>query len=471
VHGILRYLPVVAAIVIIAAGPGATRSAAASGGQCGGTGLAAARTGRLPDGARYTLQCPGGNWNGTLFLYSHAYARPGSANPPQDDGDRLTGGWLLRHGFALAGSSYATAGWAVRAALRDQIATLDAFDRDYGRPARTIAWGHSMGGLISAALVQRDPRRFAAALPMCGVLAGGVAFWNTALDSEIAFQHLIDPAIRVAQIPDPRSNVAAAISAARAAQQTAAGRARLALVAALADRPGWFGRLAPRPGAREYAAQEDDQLRWDTRLDFRFLFGYRAQLDAVAGGNPSWSTGVSFARQLRESADLTEVRSLYRTAGLSLAGDLRRLQAARPVTASPRAVAYLSRNITLDGRIWVPVLTLHTTGDGLAAPQNEQAYASVVRRAGHQALLRQLFVGRAGHCAFTPAETITAVRVLLRRLSTGHWDAAALRPAALNRAAAALGRADNTLTRGHVTRRVAAAFTAYRPARFLRPED
>jgi pimeloyl-ACP methyl ester carboxylesterase len=451
-------------------GSGSAGSVGRSGG-CGSSGAVTTVNGTLADGATYEIQCPAGHWNGTLFLYSHAYAQPGSANPPQDDGDRLTGGWLLRHGFALAGSSYATTGWAVRAALRDQIATLDAFDRDYGRPARTIAWGHSMGGLISAALVQRDPRRFAAALPMCGVLAGGVAFWNTALDSEIAFQRLVDPAVRVVSIPDPRENVAAAVSAARAAQQTPAGRARLALVAALADRPGWFGRLAPRPAARDYAAQEDDQLRWDTRLDFRFLFGYRAQLDAVAGGNPSWSTGVSFARQLRESADLTEVTSLYRAAGLSLAGDLRRLQAARPVTASSRAVAYLSRNITLDGRIWVPVLTLHTTGDGLAAPQNEQAYASVVRRAGHQALLRQLFVGRAGHCAFTPAETITAVRVLLRRLSTGHWDAAALRPAALNRAAAALGRADNTLTRGHVTRRVAAAFTAYRPARFLRPED
>jgi pimeloyl-ACP methyl ester carboxylesterase len=471
VRRFLRYLPGAAVVVLAVAGTGAAWPAAAASGRCGGFGSVTTRTGTLADGARYKLQCPGGRWNGTLFLYSHAYARPGSANPAQDDGDRLTGGWLLGHGFALAGSSYATTGWAVRSALPDQVGTLDAFGRAYGRPARTIAWGHSMGGLVSAALVQRYPGRFAAALPMCGVLAGGTALWNTALDSEIAFQRLIDPAVRVVNITDPRANVAGAISAARAAQQTAAGRARLALAAALADRPGWFSPLAAQPAAADYAAQEDGQLRWDTRLDFRFFFGFRAQLEALAGGNPSWSAGVSFARQLRQSADYAEVTHLYRAAGLSLAGDLRRLQAAPPVVARPRAAAYLRRNVSLDGQISVPVLTLHTTGDGLAVPQNEQAYASAVGRAGHGALLRQLFVGRAGHCTFTPAETITAVQVLLRRLVTGRWDAAALRPAALDRAAAALGADDNSLGFGRASRRAAPAFTRYQPGRFLRPED
>jgi pimeloyl-ACP methyl ester carboxylesterase len=467
----MKYLPVAAAVVVAAAGTGAAWPASASGGHCGGSGSVSTRTGTLPDGALYKMQCPGGPWNGTLFLYSHAYARPGSANPAQDAGDRLTGGWLLAHGFALAGSSYARTGWAVQQALPDQVATLDAFGRAYQRPARTIAWGHSMGGLISAALVQRYPGRFAAALPMCGVLAGGVAFWNTALDSEIAFRQLLDPSVQVVNISDPRANVAAAISAARAAQQTAAGRARLALVAALADRPGWFGRRWPQPAATDYVAQEDGQLRWDTWLDLRFFFGYRAQLETVAGGNPSWSTGVNFGRQLRQSADRAEVTHLYRAAGLSLAGDLRRLQAAPPVVARPKAAAYLRANISLDGQISAPVLTLHTTGDGLAVPQNEQAYASSVRRAGDSALLRQLFVSRAGHCAFTPAETITAVQVLLRRLATGHWDAAALRPAALDAAAAALGPAYNSLANGRATRRTAAAFAGYRPGRFLRPQD
>src|SRR5207247_7323696 len=105
---------------------------------------------------------------------------PGSPNPPQDAGDQVTAGWMLDHGYALTGSSYATTGWAIQQALPDQIATLDAFDQVFGTPARTVAWGHSLGGIITAGLIQRYPGRFSAALPLCGVLSGGVANWHTA---------------------------------------------------------------------------------------------------------------------------------------------------------------------------------------------------------------------------------------------------------------------------------------------------
>ena len=43
-------------------------------------------------------------------------------------------------------------------------------------------------------------------------------------------------------------------------------------------------------------------------------------------------------------------------------------------------------------------------------------------RAGDSRMLRQIFVARAGHCAFTPAETISAVQVLLNRVRTGRWN-------------------------------------------------
>ncbi len=47
--------------------------------------------------------------------------------------------------------------------------------------------------MITAALIQTHPDRFDAALPMCGVLSGGVATWITALDSEFAFKTLLAP--------------------------------------------------------------------------------------------------------------------------------------------------------------------------------------------------------------------------------------------------------------------------------------
>ena len=162
--------------------------------------------------------------------------------------------------------------------------------------------------------------------------------------------------------------------------------------------------------------------------------------------------------------------ALYKAAGLDLSTDLATLQNATQISADPSAVQYLEHNVTFDGKISIPVLTMHTTGDGLVVPENEQAYRSVVHHAGNAALLRQIFVHRAGHCAFTPAETITAARVLLHRLSTGHWTGTATNPASLNNKAAALGPKFNifAVSSSQVVP-TAPAFIHFTPAPYLRP--
>ncbi len=306
---------------------------------------------------------------------------------------------------------------------------------------------------------------------MCGVLSGGVATWNTALDAEFAFQQLVDPSVQVVNITNPTSNLTGAETAATTAQQTPQGRARLALAAALGDTPGWFTPLSPEPAPGDAAGQEANQFLWDTQVDFPFIFAFRAELEGRAGGNPSWNTGVNYFAQLARSADLREVTALYHAAGLSLTADLQKLNRAQRISASPSAVRYLAQNIAFNGHLAVPVLTMHTTGDGLVVPENEQAYQSVVDRAGDGRMLRQIFVHRAGHCAFTPAETISAVQVLLGRLDTGRWNPAALDPARLNDQAAALGPSYNIFAVGSTVSPTGPEFVRYRPAPYLRPFD
>jgi hypothetical protein len=155
------------------------------------------------------------------------------------------------------------------------------------------------------------------------------------------------------------------------------------------------------------------------------------------------------------------VEALYRQAGLDLKTDIANLNASPRIAPDPKAVAYLRDNITFDGRLGMPVLTMHTTGDGLVVVQHEQAYAEVARDARDGQLLRELFVHRAGHCAFTPAEMITAFQALVHRIDSHGWNA--LRPAALNQAAGALGP---TYTLGQPP-----SFLPYRSAPFLRPFD
>jgi hypothetical protein len=419
-------------------------------------------TGTFRDGATYLIQVPAA-WNGTLVLYSHGYVVPGSPNPAQDVGDPLTGQWLLSNGYAIAGSSYATTGWAIKEAIPDQIRTLNTFDRLVGSPHRTIAWGHSLGGMITAGLIQDDPSRFTAALPMCGVVAGGVGTWNVALDSAFAVQQLLGPGsgLQVVNITNPAANLTLAEGLFAAAQASAQGRARLALASALGDIPGWFDPASPEPAPTAYVSQEANQFLWETQIDGPFAYAFRAELEARAGGNPSWTEGVDFASNLSHSADLAEVEALYTAAGLNLSTDLATLNAAAPISADPGAVAYLKHNIVFNGDLAQPVLTIHTTGDGLVVNEDESTYRSVVQDAGKSRLLRQDFVSRAGHCTFTPAETIAAFQALIHRVNTGAWGDSTS-PSELNAAASALGPAYNIAPPSYV---------GFTPTPFLRPYD
>jgi pimeloyl-ACP methyl ester carboxylesterase len=375
--------------------------------------------------------------------------------------------WLLAHHYAAAGSSYSSTGWALEDAFRDQMALLDWFSAHVGKPKRVIAWGASLGGIITSGLVQLHPERFAAALPLCGVLAGGIATWNAELDAAYAFKTLLAPesALELTHITDAGANRQLASQLFNAAAAGTQGRARLALVAALTDLPGWFDPTQPEPAATDYAAQQAAQLQWESRVDFAFAFAYRKELETRAGGNPSWNVGVDYASLLSASPDRSEVVNLYGQAGLDLQADLRTLNAGAGIKPDPAAAAYLERFISFDGSLGVPVLSVHTTGDGLVIPPNESAYSAAAAGAGDGDMLRQVFVHRAGHCAFTPGEIVAALRALLERLDKHAWDDAALQPAALDASAAAQGLGATTFLGGAS----APSFVDYRPAAYPRP--
>lgn len=412
-------------------------------------------------GAKFQIDVPQ-PWNGTLVLWSHGYEVP-SPNPPGIPSDApadAVKGWLLDHGYALAASSYSRRGWALQQAFHDQIAVLDHFDTlGFGHPKRTIAWGASLGGIITAGLIQLNPERFTGAIPLCGVLAGGPGVWNEGLDGEFVFKTLLAPnsALQLVNITDPVGNLQLAEQVITLAQATPQGRARLGLVAAVGDLPGWFTPGSPEPARTDFAAREQNQFLWSSLVDFPFLFTLRQELEIRAGGNPSWNTGVDYREQLEKSINRDEVKALYRQAGFNLDEDLETLQNAPRIPALPSAVDYLKSFIVFNGQIDQPVLTMHTTGDGLVLNQDEQAYASVVRAAGNEELLRQTFVHRAGHCTFTSAEVVAAFKTMVNRLDTGRWgDTTSFRSMNMTAASTGLGPSD---------------FIRFKPSVFLRPFD
>jgi hypothetical protein len=129
----------------------------------------------------------------------------------------------------------------------------------------------------------------------------------------------------------------------------------------------------------------------------------------------------------------------------------------------------MKRNIIFNGQIPIPVLTLHTKGDGLVAVENESAYKDVVEDGKDEKFLRQVFVHRAGHCEFTPAETVVAFGALVSRLDTGKWPG--LGSGTLNQAAKGLGKNFNVLLVNGQKVPVAPAYFKFQPAVFLRPFD
>ena len=73
----------------------------------------------------------------------------------------------------------------------------------------------------------------------------------------------------------------------------------------------------------------------------------------------------------------------------------------------------------------MPLLSVHTSADGLVVSPHEDAYRDAVRRSGRSRLLKQLYADRPGHCTFTDEEVLAALGMLLKRLDRGRWPTTA----------------------------------------------
>jgi putative CocE/NonD family hydrolase len=401
--------------------------------------------GQLPSGAAWLAQVPE-KWNGTLLLFSHGYspiAREPELAPPSLQEP------LLARGYALAASAYSGTGWALEEAVPDQLAVLDAFAMRFGKPRRTIAWGASMGGLVSVALAEKYPQRIDAALPSCGSIAGSLAMMNEALDGAFAFKVLLaaDSEIRLVRVDDDLINGARVESVLASAVKTPAGRARLALASAVAQLPAWSGAYESPPAAGDIERQVDEAAKTFARG----VFLPRVDQERRAGGVFSWNTNVDYRAQLAASGRAAWVKQLYVKAHLDLEQDLAALERAPRIVADAAAVDYMRSNYVPSGEVQVPVLSYHTVGDGLTVPAQQAAYRNLAQSQGSGDKVELAWVGRAGHCNFSPPEQLAALQTLELRLDTGSWHAA---PQELN----ALGANEADANR----------FVAFTPAPFLR---
>jgi pimeloyl-ACP methyl ester carboxylesterase len=371
-------------------------------------------SGTLPSGAKWVAEVPA-NWNGTLLLWSRGYSPNVGAPEPAGRGMRES---LLAAGYAIAGSDYGAGGWSLAEAIPAQRATVEAFAAAHGKPKRVIAWGYSMGGLVTTALAEQPRPVINGALAMCASIGGAVGMMNMALDGAYAFRTLVAPnaGIRLVDVDDDRANAKRVGDALTGAMTTPGGRARVALAGVLGGIPGWTSRDRTEPAPSDFEAQADEIGR-----SFAMgIFLPRTDQEKRTGGAFSWNTGVDYRAQLAKSGRRAMVEALYRKAGLDLDADLKRLNAGERIAANPGAVDYMIRNYTPDARPTVPLLAVQMVGDGLTSPSLQRGYAEAAK--GRD--VKSLYVRGAGHCSFTPEAVITSIRYLDARLAQGRWGAA-----------------------------------------------
>lgn len=387
-------------------------------------------SGQLANGTEWIAAVPEG-WNGTLLLYSHGYVPSfiPVPNPTPAINTTPAAGDLLDLGYAVVASSYAHKGWAFPTAPNDQVNSLQAAIDAIGiEPDTVLAYGSSMGGLVTALLAESAGDVIDGALPTCGIVAGGADLNNYQLDGAHAINQLLaDGNIQISSYESQTAAFAAtgALTAAvNAGQSTSAGLARVALAAALYQVP-------------------DSQLG----AVLGFVTPARYDLITAAGGDSGWNEGVDYWQLLSKSPYRQTLAAQYREAGLNLRADLDLLTGTADVSFNDAAVASMLSHSQPDGNLQMPVFSIHTTDDLIVPVEHEDEYADDVRSNGMRSLFRQAFVDRPGHCNFTSAELVAGVTVLEERVTTGLWNAASVNPHRLNQLASSFDLGESAFIR------------------------
>jgi pimeloyl-ACP methyl ester carboxylesterase len=144
-------------------------------------------------GAPYRIVVPA-NWNGTLLVHAHGYRD--AADHPGEVDDRSAPvapsaalePVLLAQGYALAGSAYASNGWAVQDGISDTRRLVSHFRGAVGTPSRTLLWGFSMGSVVTLALAEQTAGHFDGYLAACAVGAGTTRAWDGAVATSLAYK-------------------------------------------------------------------------------------------------------------------------------------------------------------------------------------------------------------------------------------------------------------------------------------------
>jgi pimeloyl-ACP methyl ester carboxylesterase len=329
--------------------------------------------GRL-GGSVYEIEIPA-RWNGKLVLFMHGY---GQLRPTAEVSPPGIRRYLVGQGYAWGASSFSSTSLIPGRAADETAALWDFFARKYGRPERTYVTGVSMGGAATHVAAERYGDRFDGALALCGAASQTPAVSITA-DFFAAAAYAAGVTQREL---DDRSGVAALIRERilPALRRPAARKRFEDIMVSLTGGPRAFDREGFR--AEEVTTWERAELVVAAGLASNRRTAYRL-------GPPSPVSSEAFNRAvIRFRTDETTRR------------------------------AFLAGSETT-GRLAMPLLSLHTTGDGQVPIEQARLLERRVDAAGRGRRLVQRVYRDAGHCGFTSTEWEAALEALVRWVEGG----------------------------------------------------
>jgi pimeloyl-ACP methyl ester carboxylesterase len=334
-------------------------------------GAAISRSGVL-GGARYLIEAPA-NWKGGLVVFAHGIQRgpgPGAvAAPPM-------AGHILASGHAWAASGYRAREYQPHLFIEDTNALRELVVKELGPPRWTIIYGQSMGGHIVVASLELHPGLYQGGLAECG-LVDGISIADY-LMAYTAAAELIS-AVPLLDAPD---------------QEAFARMVNEGVVPALGMPGAYTARGRQFDSVVKYlmgADQAGNDLPMRLQgLKRRYLLNlnYRPR-DVENSPNPG-----------SRAARTAHIR--YRIdPGLGLSEDelnvrVRRIHPAKDARSPSANPVYAERT----GRLTVPLLTLHETGDAWVPLSLEQSYRRRSIAAGTDHLLVQRVMRAGSHCGF-----------------------------------------------------------------------
>lgn len=322
------------------------------------------------EGAPYRVDIPA-NWNGELVMLLHGFepiGMPRATPKPLDNEAPL----FLAAGYAVAQSSYASQGWAVDDALRDNERLRAWFEHKHGKPKRTYLIGFSMGGYVVLASLERYGTYYDGALSLCGANVPGKRVFEDLLTSLVAFDYFFPhtaglPQGGIADPAAPELGQMEVMHAVDAALKTNEEAARLLAKHAQVSRE----RLAGAIGVH-YLVLHQMQLRAKG-----LPVDNRTTVYAGFGDDAAFNRGV------------------HRYAG------------------DPQAMRYLAAATSLSGEIRKPLVLQYNNDDPLIITRYQSVYP-VMAQSAHGRTPTVLPPAGEGHCGFAPEQIMQAFQALTR---------------------------------------------------------